>query len=117
MLTRSLADAEPREQRVENVLDANGAGNAPQRAERKAEVFRTEFRQVGCLGASKTCYGVLKRGAMARLGQWWRPAAFSQRSRNVGETGAKGVEAFARKGTDANRIVRYNSTKVGLVRD
>ena len=87
----SFADAEAREQRVEDVLHADAAGDAAERAQREAQVLGAQFRQVGGLSAGEARSRLLQRGAMAGLGQRRRAGAFGQRR-------AASVEPDARAG-------------------
>jgi hypothetical protein len=64
----SFADAEAGEQRVEDILDTDAAGDAAERTQGEAKVLCAELRQFGNLSGGEASGGFLQRGAVARLG-------------------------------------------------
>src|ERR1700728_1403016 len=68
-LSISLADAEITEDQVEEVFDIDGAGNPAEPAQGEAEVFGTQFGEVGGEGTAQGGGRSFQRLAMAGAGQ------------------------------------------------
>ena len=64
----SLADTESRKHGVEDILYANVARYASQRAHRQAQVLAAQFWQIGVCGGVQKRIGLLQGGAMAGSG-------------------------------------------------
>src|ERR1700738_2053714 len=63
-----LTDAEIAEDHVEQVFDIDGAGDAAEAAQRKAQVFRAQLGQCGGKRSPQRCHGFLERLAVTRAG-------------------------------------------------